>query len=204
MPASDPAARSRTADLILDLAERLIQTRGYSAISYNDIAPALGVTKASVHYHFPSKADLGVAVIDRYVERMGAGLAALAADPTATTLQLLDRYAEPYLKFAGTPDMVCLSGALAGEILVLPPMMKTRVTAFFEQHQRWLAEILTRGRERGEFTLPAPAAQTARMMVGALQGALLIKRTTGDPTQLTDALAVFRAQLAPIRAKRCS
>src|SRR6185295_2042375 len=72
--------RSETAEQILDLAETLIQTRGYSAFSYQDIADSLGIRKASIHYHFPSKTDLGIAVVDRYVARFGGALAAIAAD----------------------------------------------------------------------------------------------------------------------------
>src|ERR1043166_1832386 len=81
MTASDSPGKGRTpsatAEQILDLAETLIQTRSYSAFSYQDISDALGLTKASIHYHFPSKAELGVAVIDRYAARFSAALAAL-------------------------------------------------------------------------------------------------------------------------------
>src|SRR6185369_16920377 len=54
---------STTAAQILDAAETLIQTRSYSAFSYQDIADELGIRKASIHYHFATKADLGVAVV---------------------------------------------------------------------------------------------------------------------------------------------
>ena len=67
MATTAPPQRSETAEQILDLAETLIQTRGYSAFSYQDIADSLGIRKASIHYHFPSKSDLGVAVVDRYM-----------------------------------------------------------------------------------------------------------------------------------------
>ena len=46
-----------TAQRILDIAERLVQTRGFNGFSYADIAGALAVTKASLHYHFPTKAE---------------------------------------------------------------------------------------------------------------------------------------------------
>src|SRR3954463_15831004 len=59
-------ARTDTADRMLDLAERLVQTRGYNGFSYADIAAALAVTKASLHYHFPTKAVLGKQLISRY------------------------------------------------------------------------------------------------------------------------------------------
>src|SRR5712672_907257 len=116
MMTTAPKQRSRTAEQILDLAEILIQTRGYSAFSYQDISDALGMTKASIHYHFASKTDLGIAVVERYVERFGAALIAIAEDQSQPSMAMLDFYIEPYLKYASTPDQVCLIEALAGEI----------------------------------------------------------------------------------------
>jgi len=191
-----PKQRSDTAEQILDLAETLIQTRGYSAFSYQDIADSLGIRKASIHYHFASKAELGVAVVDRYIGRFGAALVAIADDEKQSSLAMLDFYVQPYLQFASTPDRVCLSGALAGEVLALPPKLRERVDHFFRTHQDWLTEILKRGVARGEFKLPAPAPKVARFVFSALQGALLVKRTTDDPSQLNDVIAVMKLQLA--------
>ena len=196
MATTAPKQRSETAEQILDLAETLIQTRGYSAFSYQDIADSLGIRKASIHYHFPSKADLGVAVVDRYINRFGDGLAAIAADQSQSSMTMLDFYVQPYLQFASTPDRVCLSGALAGEMMALPPKVRERVDHFFQTHQLWLTKILKRGVTRGEFTLAAPASKVARFVFGALQGALLVKRTTNDLSQINDVIAVMKLQLA--------
>jgi TetR/AcrR family transcriptional regulator, transcriptional repressor for nem operon len=196
MTTTAPKQRSETAEQILDLAETLIQTRGYSAFSYQDIADSLGIRKASIHYHFASKAELGVAVVDRYIERFGAGLVAIAADDKQSSMAMLDFYVQPYLQFASTPDRVCLSGALAGEMMALPPEVRQRVDHFFRTHQVWLTKILKRGVARGEFRLAAPAPKVARFIFGALQGALLVKRTTGDLSQINDVINVMKLQLA--------
>jgi TetR/AcrR family transcriptional regulator, transcriptional repressor for nem operon len=195
MTTTAPKQRSDTAEQILDLAETLIQTRGYSAFSYQDIADSLGIRKASIHYHFASKADLGIAVVDRYVARFGEALVAIAADQSQSSMAMLDFYVEPYAGFAKTPDRICLCGALSGEILALPAELRSRVDGFFRTHQEWLAGILKRGAARGEFTLAAPPAKVARFIFSALQGALLVKRTTGDATQLRDVITVMKAQL---------
>jgi TetR/AcrR family transcriptional repressor of nem operon len=195
MRTTAPKQRSDTAEQILDLAEMLIQTRGYSAFSYQDIADSLGIRKASIHYHFASKADLGIAVVDRYVARFGEALVAIAADQSQSSMAMLDFYVEPYAGFAKTPDRICLCGALSGEILALPAELRSRVDGFFRTHQEWLAGILKRGAARGEFTLAAPPAKVARFIFSALQGALLVKRTTGDATQLRDVITVMKAQL---------
>jgi TetR/AcrR family transcriptional repressor of nem operon len=85
-------ARSNTADEILDLAETLIQARGCNAFSYQDIADKLGIRKASIHYHFPSKSDLGISVIERYTGRCGAALEEIARDPQKSSMVMLDQY----------------------------------------------------------------------------------------------------------------
>ena len=82
---SVPRQRPETADQILDLAEMLIQTRGYTAFGYQDIADRLGIRKASIHYHFPSKTNLGAAVVDRYAARFDAALTAIAEDQSQTS-----------------------------------------------------------------------------------------------------------------------
>jgi TetR/AcrR family transcriptional repressor of nem operon len=187
---------SDTREQILDLAETLIQTRSYGGFSYQDVADVLGIRKASIHYHFPSKTDLGVAVVDRYADRFARALAELARDTTRPSLEVLEFYFRPYLEFASTADRVCLCGALAGEMLTLPKEMRVRVDRFFRSHQAWLQSILERGGARGDFKLVAPAGKTARMVLGALQGGLLVKRTTGDASQLKDVVAVLKAQLS--------
>jgi TetR/AcrR family transcriptional regulator, transcriptional repressor for nem operon len=52
-----------------------------------------------------------------------------------------------------------------------------------------------RGGARGEFKLAAPAPKVARFVFGALQGALLVKRTTEDASQLNDVITVMKLQL---------
>lgn len=202
MPKRTSSQRSETGEQILDLAEALIQTRGYSAFSYQDISDALGIRKASIHYHFPSKTDLGIAVIDRYVARFATALEQIASETETSSLAMLEHYFGPYLEFGATDEKVCLCGALAGEMMALPPELRARVDRFFRSHQSWLAGILKRGAERDEFHLATPPAKMARLVFGALQGALLVKRTTGDASQLRDVIAAIKSQLTGETARR--
>ena len=59
-------AEADTASRILDVAERLVQLSGFNGFSYADVAAELRITKASLHYHFAGKAELGEALIARY------------------------------------------------------------------------------------------------------------------------------------------
>ena len=65
-----------TAARILDVAERLVQVRGFNGFSYADISAEVGITKAALHYHFAGKADLGLALITGYAGRFAEELAA--------------------------------------------------------------------------------------------------------------------------------
>src|SRR5665811_420547 len=73
-------APANTRSRILDTSERLVQVRGFNGFSYADVAAELSLTKASLHYHFPSKAELGEALITRYAERFAQALATIDAN----------------------------------------------------------------------------------------------------------------------------
>jgi TetR/AcrR family transcriptional regulator, transcriptional repressor for nem operon len=119
---SRSAAPTAAATAILDVAEALAQTRGYNGFSYADIAVKLGVTKASLHYHFPSKAELGQALIERYRRLFGAALEAIdqqIPDPR----RKLRRYVDLYISVLSNERM-CLCGMLAAEYATLPAPMQ--------------------------------------------------------------------------------
>ena len=67
---------SETATRILDVAEKLVEVRGFNGFSYADVSREMNITTAALHYHFASKADLGTALIARYTSRFDEALAA--------------------------------------------------------------------------------------------------------------------------------
>lgn len=184
-----------TATKILDAGQVLIQTRGYTAMSFQDIADAVGIKKPSVIHHFRSKADLGAAIVQRYRDTFASQLAAIKNDPDKSAWDALDFYFSPYLQFASTRDTVCLCGALAGEIPALPEKMRAEVKIFIEDHQKWLASILRDGRKSGELVFSETPSGLSRMLFNTLQGTLLVKRSTDDPSQLKDVIKVIRGLL---------
>ena len=180
-----------TADRVLDAGQELIQTRGFSAISFQDIASEVGIKKPSIIHHFPTKAELGVVIIRRYRDTFAAQLQKISEDPAKSSWDALQFYFSPYLFLASTPDKVCLCGALAGEMPALPETMRVEVKQFMEAHQQWLEEILLRGSGRGEFASVDSPELLSRMIFNSLQGSLLVKRSTEDLSQLEDVIAAF-------------
>jgi len=196
MPDHPKAPQGETAQRIVAIAMELIQTKGYSAISYQDISDRLGIRKASIHYHFPAKTDLGIAAIEAYAAGLQSYLQEVAGDERLTTAALFDHYCGPFLQLAAAPDTICLCGALAGEILALPKAMRPSVKAFFEMHEAWIEAMLVRGVARGEVSPDVDPRRVARTVFAALQGALLVQRAAGGAGRLEAVVATIRTLFA--------
>ena len=87
--------KQSTRDHILDSAQALAQTRGFNAYSYADIASELGVRKASIHYHFPSKHDLETELLERYRSGFIAALGTIESS-VENGMERLKRYTQLY------------------------------------------------------------------------------------------------------------
>ncbi len=174
-----------TATRILDVAERLVQDRGFNAFSYADIAAELALTKPALHYHYASKADLGTALIDRYTSRFTAALAALDAAGLSAPAKL-DGYAELYLDVLRDQRM-CLCGMLAAEYRTLPEPMRTAVLMFFDDNETWLTGVLEDGRRRRQPARHRTARDAARMIISCLEGAMLVARPYADVSRFHSA-----------------
>ena len=189
------AAAGSTAEKILDIAQEFIQCRGYSAISLNEIAEAVGIRKPSLLHHFKSKADLGQSVIYRYRTNFSDALDGILKDETQTALQAFDFYCGPYLELGRTEDKICLCGSLSGEFMALPEQMKYEVQQFFQDHIIWLSTVLEKGRQSGEFNFTSDIQAMAQLIVDSLQGALMIKRATGNHNTVLNAIHVLKIGL---------
>jgi TetR/AcrR family transcriptional repressor of nem operon len=169
---------SETATQILDVAERLVQDRGFNGFSYADVAAELHITKPALHYHFASKAELGEALMTRYAARFASALDDLdASEHDATTK--LEGYVGLYLDVLRHKRM-CLCGMLAAEYQTLPAGMREAVISFFDHNETWLETVLEQGRRRGTLHFGGAAREQARVIVAGLEGAMLVARPYGD------------------------
>ena len=177
------AAPADTSQRILDIAERLVQTRGFNGFSYADIAEAMKVTKASLHYHFRSKAELGKRLIERYEKNFLDALTQIEAD-TDDARERLRRYAAIYAGVVNNNRM-CLCGMLAAEFGTLPEDMRDDMRHFFDENERWLVGVLKEGKRAKTLTFKGTPLDAARSLVGSLEGAMMIARSYGDPKRFT-------------------
>jgi TetR/AcrR family transcriptional regulator, transcriptional repressor for nem operon len=186
-----PQAAAAMASEILDVAERLLQQRGFNGFSYADIAAELHVTRAALHYHFASKSDLGEALVARYAARFAMALNALdLADLSAPAK--LEGYATLYLDVLRNERM-CMCGMLAAEYQTLPQPMQAAVIDFFNANEAWLERVVKQGQREGTLRAGESARDVARAIVGGFEGAMLVARPHGDITR-------FQAAIRPLLA----
>ena len=169
-----------TRTLILDAAQDLIQRLGSNAMSYQHLSEAVGIRKASIHYHFPAKQDLLAALIERY-HGYFIGLVDRIIAEESDPARMLDRYIglfEATLR-EGKHDKACLCAMLGAELASLGDEAVRGIRRFYQANQERLASILTRGRDAGLFRFSGDPAALAGLTFAALEGAVLVVRAEG-------------------------
>jgi len=183
MPTND------TREAIMNVARLMVQANGYNALSFREVAAAVGVKSASVHYHFPTKGDLGAALARRYTEELTDHLDGLKSQPDNG-----EKWAQYYTDVFRTPLMndnrMCMAGIMAAEHSDLPTEVRAEVNRFMDANVRWLSEVLSKQR-------PGAEAETiqrqALAIFAAIEGAQLIARGRGDVAAFDQSIEAYRA-----------
>ena len=172
-------AKGDTRQEILERAAELLQERGFNAFSYKDISTHLGIKNAAVHYHFPTKSDLGAALMRRYRERFDAWVAELEVRHAGDPVKQLEGYMAVPLSYLRNGGKVCPIGVVEAEFDSIPEAMREETRAFDARSRAWLAGVLEDGRARGIFRFDGPAGDKALLITAAMQGALQVARAGG-------------------------
>ncbi|MFM9975590.1 MAG: TetR/AcrR family transcriptional regulator [Beijerinckiaceae bacterium] len=155
----------------MDSACQLVQIRGYNGFSFHDLAEMVGIRTASIHYHFPTKADLGQALMLRY---SASFMAALGDPALGEPRALLERYISLF-RTTLLEGRMCLCGMVSAEIGGVPEPMGRQAHVFFKANEEWLQQVLVRiGQDESSGLVQA------RLILAALEGAMLMARTGSD------------------------
>ena len=183
-----------TSEMLLDAAEKMVQQRGFNAFSFADLSAVVGITKASVHYHFPTKAALGHRMLQRYRQRFEAALGEIAASTDDAGI-CLTRYAELYERVLRS-DLMCLCGILGAEIMTLPEQMRDELKLFLTRNEDWLVRVLACGGSRLEGASQEQRREAAKDIVSMLEGAMLLARATADMSRFQSTKRRVTAEFA--------
>jgi len=162
-----------TYDSLLDLADTLIQENGYQGFSYADLATGLGIRKASIHYHFPTKTDLGIAYCERKETRLLQMEEKLLVLPAGKAR--LEAYIDAFAYCAQSGQM-CGVHAMLSDCNMFEPALQEAVSRLAQTDLRIIADILQTGRDNGELAFSSDPADLAIIINCAVKGALMFNR----------------------------
>lgn len=171
--------------------------RGFNAVSYQNVADQIGIRKASVHYHFPTKADLGVAVITRYIAKLQAVTVPVDDLCPSEVIAAFESLLDMFVAVGHSRKHICLGGILGAEFETLPEAMQAAVRRFYAGATTWLKCLLERGRLNGSLEFAGDGGAMAAALIAMLEGGLIVARVTRDPHQFALVLTAARALVLP-------
>jgi len=161
-----------SASQILEIAERQMRKVGYNAVSFRDIASEVGIKSASLHYHFPKKEDLGVALVQNYSEKFYAHLTAKTQNESRPEKRIAG-FVDIFRHELEDQRLICLCAILGAEAPSLPNSVSNEVRNFFDKNITWL----TLQYDALGFETPASHAKTS---LALLEGAMVISAVNDD------------------------
>ncbi|RZI98195.1 MAG: TetR/AcrR family transcriptional regulator [Rubrivivax sp.] len=183
---SSLAASSPMRDEILRVGRDLMQTRSFQGFSFQDVADRVGIRKASIYHHFPSKESLGAAVMNDMTVRFLRWSDARRGTPQ----QQLQAYIDMVRDIVGAGRCLCPAGSSVAGWECMSDELRLAVTTLRDRQVAWLARVID-----GIEGLGVPADQMAACFFAVTQGGLLSARMSGRIEDFDFAVAPVRTQL---------
>lgn len=165
----------------LGLAKEYLQTLGFSGFSFQTIADTLGIRKASLHYYFASKEEMGLAVIEDYTESHKTWALKVKDLPSKTKLEKL---VKGFNSLSAKHNMICPVGSFSADFNTVTPKMKKKLKQFHFLIRDWLMETIEQGKKEGTIRRSLDTEITADWFLTTLQGGVQIARIRGEQDSL--------------------
>jgi TetR/AcrR family transcriptional regulator, transcriptional repressor for nem operon len=177
---------TRTA--LLNCAEDTVRARGFDGFSYGDLSVVVGIRKASIHYHFPTKADLALALIERYSTNFFAALASIVI-ANETGGNQLKAYVAACRQALDGGTKICLCVAFCPGRDGLSAAVLAKLDIFHVTVAVWLADVFAQGKNDGSVRSVVNPQNEAHACLAQMQGAQLIARAANDVARFDAAVA---------------
>ena len=184
-----------TLELILDVAQDMLQKGGLQAFSYRDISSRVGIRTASIHYYYPTKTDLAQAIVARVRKQFTTALEEIDAGTTDPLLRL-EKFCGLFLNTLGGADRLCPMCMLAMGQDAIPPKVQREVREFWSHGEHWVAGNIERVRGQGKYLPALKSSKLAQTWMATLEGAMVAARAFNERGRLVDAIAVLFAGLS--------
>jgi TetR/AcrR family transcriptional regulator, transcriptional repressor for nem operon len=178
---------SDTRNDIINLAEELVLSKGYNWFSYADISKPLNIKNAAVHYHFPTKEDLGVAIVQKQAGNFREVKQASISRKPEAAIMLLAGFYKQYVK----EKKVCMIGSMGTDLLTLPEAVQKQLKIQLDDIWQWLTEQLELGKTNGDFKFDADSRIKALDCISNLAAGVQIARIEGTTKEFDALVAMF-------------
>lgn len=179
---------------IIELTRNLVQERGYNAFSYQDLAQEMGIRKASIHYHFPAKADLGAALLADYTQRFQIWSERPGVHD-GTPKEKLDGFFQIYKTMVMNCSKICPVGIFSTDFNTLPEQLQQALHDLIGIQRDWLTELVEQGQKEGAFLNDGDPKDLVSLIQAAIQGGVQITRVAGNASLFEAILSQLRATL---------
>ncbi len=183
-----------TRSTILDAAQDMVQRQSISGVSFQELANRVGIKKGSLYYHFESKDDLAIALLERVTAQMKESF---VLGRSKSPLQRLNYFLNIFSQQIVPAQKLCPGGAFAGEWGRLSIPVKTQVNKLIDVHLKGVSEILTEGMQTGVFYDHGKTVEElAQWVIACVQGGLLTSRITENATMFESTLKIIQEYLS--------
>ncbi|WP_168196386.1 TetR/AcrR family transcriptional regulator [Bdellovibrio sp. NC01] len=158
-------------------AKAQLQLKGFNGFSFQDIADDLGIRKASLHYYFSSKEDLGLALISDYEDAFLQWTLSLGE---VKALTKLERFFDMFQDMSSDKMKVCPTGVFCIDYNTLGTKMKTALLELHKGQKEWIEQVLRECVSDGDLRKGLKIPEVANLILSMVQGSLQIARLTGS------------------------
>lgn len=182
-----------TRSVILNIAQDMVQRQSISGVSFQELANRVGIKKGSVYYHFQSKDDLAVALLERATTEIKESF---VLGKSKTPIERLNYFLNIYLYHIIPSEKLCPGGAFVGEWDKLSSPVKAQVNRLLDAQVKGVSEILTEGIQEGVFNDHARTIEElAHWVIACIQGGLVTSRVSGSPVMFESTIAIIAEYL---------
>jgi len=168
-----------TKQQIVELSAGLLREHGFNGFSYLDLSRALGISKASVHHHYPKKDDLGLALCEWSDAWLIQGLEHFDTKGSSSWNKL-ERYLQAAMKHTLTDHKMCPISAFYSDLNKLSEPIKVALKALDDIELDWVAKVMREGEQAGEFIKQDDSRAMAALFIFSCKGALYYARLHGQ------------------------
>ena len=180
-------------------AMELVYTGGFNATSMNDITEATGVKKGNLYFHFNSKEELGLAIIEEAKRQYARYLRDRVAGDTP--VEKVHSMLDAVLDFHRQRGFVggCIFGNTALEMADRDPRFTSAVKGVFDQWAGWIEELLDDARQSGQLRDKIDTARIARFIISSMEGGIMMAKMTKKESDLEDSVCMLKLFIEGLR-----